>query len=138
MYTVETPRRLSHSQVTASLNTPQETPIEIPEVRQFSIGETEDRQPCIWALGRRQAWFEIKPSAGYKATYDAMAEAVFLYYRIVDFYGCPDERTPMPGKRDEITRLFHQVSSCENSDHNGFGLTAYRQVCFCGWGRFYI
>jgi hypothetical protein len=61
-------------------------------------------------LGRCGAWYEIVPSAAYKPTYDLMAEAVYLYYRIVDFYGSPQKRIKVQGKRDEITWLFFQVS----------------------------
>ncbi|KAK0383375.1 hypothetical protein NLU13_9288 [Sarocladium strictum] len=88
-----------------------EIPIEIRTVHQFSIGETELRRPCIWILGRCGAWYEVVPSAAYKPTYDMMAEAVYLYYRILDFYGSPQERVMIPGKRDEITWLFFQYAS---------------------------
>ncbi|KAH8177453.1 hypothetical protein LIA77_02535 [Sarocladium implicatum] len=90
---------------------PQGTHIEIQKVHQFTIGETADRQPCIWALGRCGAWFEIKPSVQYKAVYDTMAEAVFLYYRIVDFYGFPKERASMQGNPSEIKLLFYHYAS---------------------------
>lgn len=91
---------------------PKAIPIEIRTVHRVSIGETEELRPAIWMLGRSGAWYEVVPSKEYKPTYDEMAEAVFFWYRIVDFYSKPEDRIKVPGKRDEISRLFLQVCPC--------------------------
>jgi hypothetical protein len=105
-------------------------PIELRTVHSFSIGETEDQRPCIWMLGRCGAWYEVVPSAAYKPTYDLMAEAVFLYYRIVDYYSSPRARIEPLAKRDDISWLFLQVSQ---RNPPGFPSTHTILVCICCW-----
>ena len=85
-------------------------PIEFPSIHEYSIGESPEGRPLLWVQGRCGAWYEVKPSTAYTPTYKMMLEGISLYYQIVDFYGAPKDRIQVPGKRDEVSRLFLQVS----------------------------
>lgn len=61
------------------------TPIEITLVKEFSYGQYGDGSLDIWAAGQA-GWFTIRPGRPYRATYNAMVQAVKLLYFAVDRY----------------------------------------------------
>lgn len=63
-------------------------PIEITEVRQFAYGQYEDGAVEIWAAGKA-GWYAIKPSRGYKQTYNEMVQALEMLYFVADVYTAP-------------------------------------------------
>lgn len=52
----------------------------------MGIGEGAEKTPCVWA-GGRCGWYEIRPpSVEYTPIYTRMAEAVSLYYNMLDVH----------------------------------------------------
>ncbi|KAL2760630.1 hypothetical protein ACRALDRAFT_1053715 [Sodiomyces alcalophilus JCM 7366] len=67
---------------------PKSTYIEIRNCATYSvgIGEGAEKTPCVWA-GGRCGWYEIRPpSVEYTPIYTKMAEAVSLYYNMLDVH----------------------------------------------------
>lgn len=58
-------------------------PIEIKHVRQFAYGQYEDGELAIWAAGNA-GWFKIQPAESYEETYQAMLDAINVFYFVAD------------------------------------------------------
>ena len=50
-------------------------------------------------------WFEINPSSRYKATYDAICEAITLYYHVMDAYEAKAVNLSGPKRQDLFKKL---------------------------------
>ncbi|KAG7131110.1 hypothetical protein HYQ46_009755 [Verticillium longisporum] len=62
--------------------------IEITDCVRYSVGiaEGEEKSPCVWA-GGKCGWFEIRPpSIDYTPIYNKMAQAVSLYYNMLEVH----------------------------------------------------
>ena len=57
--------------------------IEIETSHSYSIGYGP--HPVAWLSGEA-GWFQINPSERYKATYDAICDAITFYYHVMDIY----------------------------------------------------
>ena len=68
--------------------------LKLDHVTQYSFGQHEDGRPVVWAAGKA-GWFEINPSARYLSHYEHDAEAIDLFYFLVDQY----EKVPKKRRR---------------------------------------
>lgn len=59
--------------------------VKIENVTNYSFGQNDDGKPVIWAAGRA-GWYEITPSDRYLTHYNDTAEAIDMFYFMVDQY----------------------------------------------------
>lgn len=59
--------------------------VKIENVTNYSFGQNDDGKPVIWAAGRA-GWYEITPSDRYMSYYNDTAEAIDMFYFMVDQY----------------------------------------------------
>lgn len=69
----------------ALLDDPTYKRVKIENVTNYSFGQNDDGKPVIWAAGRA-GWYEITPSDRYLSHYSDTAEAIDMFYFMVDQY----------------------------------------------------
>lgn len=69
----------------AVLDDPTYKRVKIENVTNYSFGQNDDGKPVIWAAGKA-GWYEITPSDRYLSHYNDTAEAIDMFYFMVDQY----------------------------------------------------
>ncbi|KAG7110145.1 hypothetical protein HYQ45_017698 [Verticillium longisporum] len=90
--------------------------IEITDCVRYSVGiaEGEEKSPCVWA-GGKCGWFEIRPpSIDYTPIYNKMAQAVSLYYNMLEVHDAHREAVKLKkgkrkGKRPSNEEVFKSL-----------------------------
>lgn len=59
--------------------------MKIENVTNYSFGQNDDGKPVIWAAGKA-GWYEITPADRYLSHYNDTAEAIDMFYFMVDQY----------------------------------------------------
>lgn len=59
--------------------------VKLENVTNYSFGQNDDGKPVIWAAGKA-GWFEITPAERYLSHYMDTAEAIDMFYFMVDQY----------------------------------------------------
>ncbi|KAK5078635.1 hypothetical protein LTR64_002950 [Lithohypha guttulata] len=67
----------------AVLENPTYVRMKIDNVMNYSFGQNDDGKPVIWAAGKA-GWYEITPSDRYISHYNNTAEAIDMFYFMVD------------------------------------------------------
>ncbi|KAK5083970.1 hypothetical protein LTR05_006477 [Lithohypha guttulata] len=67
----------------AVLEDPTYVRMKIDNVTNYSFGQNDDGKPVIWAAGKA-GWYEITPSDRYISHYNNTAEAIDMFYFMVD------------------------------------------------------
>ncbi|RMZ84715.1 hypothetical protein DV737_g925, partial [Chaetothyriales sp. CBS 132003] len=67
----------------ALIDNPVYARIKIDNVISYSFGQNDDGKPILWAAGKA-GWYEISPSDRYLSHYNDTAEAIDLFYFMVD------------------------------------------------------
>jgi len=78
----------------AVLDDPTYVRMKIENVTNYSFGQNDDGKPVIWAAGKA-GWYEISPSDRYLSHYNDTAEAIDMFYFMVDQY----QKLPQKRKR---------------------------------------
>lgn len=69
----------------ALLEDPAYKRVKIENVTNYSFGQNDDGKPVIWAAGKA-GWYEITPADRYLTYYNDTAEAIDMFYFMVDQY----------------------------------------------------
>jgi len=78
----------------AVLEDPTYVRMKIENVTNYSFGQNDEGKPVIWAAGKA-GWYEISPSDRYLSHYNDTAEAIDMFYFMVDQY----QKLPQKRKR---------------------------------------
>ncbi|KAK5947658.1 hypothetical protein PMZ80_001812 [Knufia obscura] len=78
----------------ALLEDPTYVRMKIENVTNYSFGQNDDGKPVIWAAGKA-GWYEVSPSDRYLSHYNDTAEAIDMFYFMVDQY----QKLPQKRKR---------------------------------------
>ncbi|RMZ89289.1 hypothetical protein DV736_g3479, partial [Chaetothyriales sp. CBS 134916] len=79
----------------ALIDNPVYARIKIDNVSSYSFGQNADGKPILWAAGKA-GWYEISPSDRYLSHYNDTAEAIDLFYFMVD------QHQKLPKKRQRM------------------------------------
>lgn len=92
----------------ALLEDPSYVRMKIENVTNYSFGQNDDGKPVIWAAGKA-GWYEIDPSDRYLSHYNDTAEAIDMFYFMVDQYQkLPQKRKRLGFEIDPFLRAYQK------------------------------